>query len=280
MTKVAMIGLGRMGGPMARHVVDAGFEVSLFDISAESLAGFSESVVIVASSPAEAALAADVACIVVFNDAQTIEVVSGNNGVLTTMQPGSVVTIHSTISPETLRLLADAGTKVGVAVIDAGISGGETGSNAGTLLTMVGGSAEAVALASPTLMAFSKEIIHAGELGAGLALKLARNATGYICMAAVHEAMQIATGAGIALSVLQHTIAETGVFDQALSPFMLGGPSPLTDNDPQSLRDLLLHLQSLGEKDLDQALNLACELGEDLPVTTATRQSFHSVTRL
>ncbi|MEJ6512401.1 MAG: NAD(P)-dependent oxidoreductase [Actinomycetota bacterium] len=280
MTKVAMIGLGRMGGPMARHVIEAGFEVSLFDISAASLEQFSESVATVALSPADAARAADLACIVVFDDAQTIEVVCGSTGVLTTMQPGSVVTIHSTISPETLRLLADAGTKVGVAVIDAGISGGETGSNAGTLLTMIGGSEDAVALASPALMAFSKEIIHAGELGAGLALKLARNATGYICMAAVHEAMQIATGAGVALSVLQHTIAETGVFDQALSPFMLGGPSPLTDNDPQSLRDLLLHLQSLGEKDLDQALNLAGELGEDLPVTTATRQSFHSVTRL
>jgi len=280
MTKVAMIGLGRMGGPMARHVIEAGFEVSLFDVSAASLEQFSESVTAVASSPADAARAADLACIVVFDDAQTIEVVCGSTGVLTTMQPGSVVTIHSTISPETLRLLADAGTKVGVAVIDAGISGGETGSNAGTLLTMVGGSAEAVALASPALKAFSKEIIHAGDLGSGLALKLARNATGYICMAAVHEAMQIASGAGIALSVLQHTIAETGVFDQALSPFMLGGPSPLTDNDPQSLRELLLHLQSLGEKDLDQALNLAEELGEDLPVTTATRQSFHSVTRL
>jgi len=280
MTKVAMIGLGRMGGPMARHVIEAGFEVSLFDVSAASLEQFSESVTAVASSPADAARAADLACIVVFDDAQTIEVVCGSTGVLTTMQPGSVVTIHSTISPETLRLLADAGTKVGVAVTDAGISGGETGSNAGTLLTMVGGSEDVVALASPALMAFSKEIIHAGDLGSGLALKLARNATGYICMAAVHEAMQIASGAGIALSVLQHTIAETGVFDQALSPFMLGGPSPLTDNDPQSLRELLLHLQSLGEKDLDQALNLAEELGEDLPVTTATRQSFHSVTRL
>ena len=280
MTKVAMIGLGRMGGPMARHVIEAGFEVSLFDISAASLEQFSESVAAVASSPADAARAADLACIVVFDDAQTIEVVCGSTGVLTTMQPGSVVTIHSTISPETLRLLAVAGTKVGVTVIDAGISGGETGSSAGTLLTMVGGSAEAVALASPALKAFSKEIIHAGDLGSGLALKLARNATGYICKAAVHEAMQIASGAGIALSVLQHTIAETGVFDQALSPFMLGGPSPLTDNDPQSLRELLLHLQSLGEKDLDQALNLAEELGEDLPVTTATRQSFHSVTRL
>lgn len=280
MTKVAMIGLGRMGGPMAQHVIDAGFEVSLFDISAESLAPFSESGATVASSPADAARAVEVSCIVVFNDAQTIEAVSGTNGVLTTMQPGSVVTIHSTISPETLRHLADAGAEVGVAVIDAGISGGEAGSKAGTLLTMVGGSEDAVDLASPTLMAFSKEIIHAGDLGAGLALKLARNATGYICMAAVHEAMQIASGAGIALSVLQHTIAETGVFDQALSPFMLGGPSPLTDNDPQSLRDLLLHLQSLGEKDLDQALNLAGELGEDLPVTAATRQSFHSVTRL
>ena len=280
MTKVAMIGLGRMGGPMATHAINAGFDVSLFDISAESLERYSEMVATVASSPADASRGADVACIVVFDDAQTIDVVCGSEGVLKTMQPGSVVTIHSTLSPATLRLRADAGAKVGVAVIDAGISGGETGSTAGTLLTMVGGSADAVASASPVLMTFSKEIIHAGELGAGLALKLARNATGYIWMAAVHEAMQIAAGAGVALSVLQHTIGETGVFDQALSPFMLGGPSPLTDNDPQSLRDLLLHLQSLGEKDLDQALALADELGEDLPVTTATRQSFHSVTRL
>lgn len=280
MTRVAMIGLGQMGGPMAACVIGAGFETAVFDVSPDALSRFRDSGVTIATSPAEAARDAVVTCIVVFDDAQALEVVTGEDGVLSTMPPGSVIAIHSTVSPDTIRTLAAAGSGAGVHVIDAGISGGETGATAGTLLTMVGGSVEAVATASPVLMSFSKEVLHAGDLGAGLALKLARNATGYICMAAVHEAMQIAGAAGVSLDVLRHTIAETGVFDQALSPFLMGGPAPLTSEDPDSLRELLTHLRSLGEKDLDQALTLAAELEETIPVTQATRQSFHNVARL
>ena len=280
MTHVAMIGLGRMGGPMAEHVVGSDFVTAVFDVSPDALARFRDHEVRIATSPADAARDAAVACIVVFDDAQAIDVVAGSDGVLSSMPSGSVVAVHSTVSPETIRSLAASGERLGIHVIDAGISGGETGAAAGTLLTMVGGSAEAIDTASPVLMTFSKEVVHAGDLGAGLALKLARNATGYICMAAVHEAMQIACAAGVSLDVLRHTIAETGVFDQALSPFLLGGPAPLQPDDPESMRQLLTHLRSLGEKDLDQSLRLAAELGENVPVTQATRQSFHSVTRL
>jgi 3-hydroxyisobutyrate dehydrogenase-like beta-hydroxyacid dehydrogenase len=92
--------------------------------------------------------------------------------------------------------------------------------------------------------------------------------------------MTIATASGIALDVLQHTIAETGVFDQALSPFLLGGPAPLSEDAPKQLREVLEHLNSLGEKDLDQAIGLAEELNADLPVTKATRSTFHRVARL
>ena len=280
MTRVAMIGLGRMGGPMAEHVIAAGFETSVFDVSDEALARFRDSGSTIAHSPGDAARDALIACIVVFDDAQAIDVVTGSHGVLSSMSPGSVVAIHSTVSPETIRSLAATGNEFGIHVIDAGISGGEAGAAAGTLLTMVGGSSGAIETATPVLMSFSKEVVHAGDLGAGLALKLARNATGYICMAAVHEAMQIACAAGVSLDVLRHTIAETGVFDQALSPFLLGGPAPLTPDDPDSMRQLLNHLRSLGEKDLDQALSLAAELGQTIPVTDATRLAFHSVTRL
>lgn len=280
MTSVAMIGLGRMGGPMAINVINAGFEVSVFDVSHEATSSFSTLNARIAASPSDAALGADVVCIVVFNDEQTTEVLTGRDGVLHSLQPGSVIAIHSTIAPETLRSLTLTASATGVHVIDAGISGGEPGAAAGTLLTMVGGETEAVRLAMPTLEAFSKEVIHAGDLGTGLALKLARNATGYICMSAIHEAMQIASASGVPLDVLQHTISETGVFEQALSPFLLGGPSPLSDTDTGSMRELLTHLCALAEKDLDQALALADELAEDIPVTQATRLSFRHVARL
>lgn len=280
MTNVAVIGLGRMGGPMAINIVEAGLTTSVFDVSSTTYDRFEGRQVRFAASPADAAANTDVACVIVFDDAQTRSVVAGADGLLSTMRPGSVIAIHSTISPETLRQLAEVASERGVTVIDAGISGGEPGAAAGTLLTMVGGPIEAVEIATPALLSFSKEIIHAGELGAGLALKLARNATGYTFMAAIHEAMTIAVASGVALEVLQHTIAETGVFDQALSPFLLGGPAPLTEDAPKQLREVLEHLKSLGEKDLNQALELAAELNAELPITEATRSTFHCVARL
>lgn len=280
MTNVAVIGLGRMGGPMAINIVEAELPTSVFDVSTMAYERFEGRNVRCAVSPADAAIDADVACVVVFDDAQTHSVVAADDGLLASMRPGSVIAIHSTISPETLRHLAALATEHGISVIDAGISGGEPGAAAGTLLTMVGGPADAVEKATPALAPFSKEIIHAGELGTGLALKLARNATGYTFMAAIHEAMTIAAASGVALDVLQHTIAETGVFDQALSPFLLGGPAPLIEDAPKQFRELLEHLKLLGEKDLDQALELAAELDAKLPVTEATRSTFHSVARL
>lgn len=280
MTCVAMIGLGQMGAPMAVNAINAGLDVAVFDVSPDATSAFSDLNARIALSPADAARAADIVCIVVFNDEQTTEVIAGTDGVLTTLRPGAVIAIHSTIAPETVQSLERVARNEGIQVIDAGISGGTSGANAGTLLTMVGGPKDAVTKAMPALNSFSKEVIHAGALGAGLALKLARNAAGYICMSAMHEAMQIAASSGVPLDVLQHTIAETGVFEQALSPFLFGGPAPLSDADSDSLREILSHLCALGEKDLDQALALAEALGVVVPVTETTRRTFHSVARL
>jgi len=278
--KVAVLGVGRMGAPMAGHLVDAGHEVRVFDISAEAVALLVKRGAIAAASPAEAAQDADVVCVVVFDDAQAIEVISGPAGVFSTLKSGAVVAVHTTVGIDTIRTLADLGDRQGVAIVDAGISGGEEGSQAGTLLTMVGGPDDAIERVTPILMTFSKDVIHAGGVGAGMALKLSRNATGYVMMAAVHEAMTLAASAGVDLALLRRTIDETGVFAQALSPFALGGPGVLPDDAPESFRSLLEHVRSLGEKDLDQALDLAMHNEVDLPVTGLARERFASVMRL
>lgn len=278
--KVAVIGLGRMGGPIAGHLVDAGFEVRVFDIATDAVAALVARGALAAESPAEAAREARVVCVVVFDDAQATEVIAGPTGVLTTVAAGAVIAVHTTVGIDTIRALAATAAQHGASVVDAGISGGEEGSQAGTLLTMVGGPDDAIERVTPVLMAFSKDVIHAGEVGAGMALKLARNATGYVMMAAVHEAMTLAASAGVDLALLRRTIDETGVFAQALAPFALGGPEPLPDDAPESFRSLLDHVRSLGEKDLDQALDLASHTGVALPVVQRSRETFEQVVRL
>jgi 3-hydroxyisobutyrate dehydrogenase-like beta-hydroxyacid dehydrogenase len=99
-------------------------------------------------------------------------------------------------------------------------------------------------------------------------------------MAAVHEAMALASGAGVDLALLRRTLDETGVFAQALAPFALGGPDLLQTDAPDGFRSMLEHVRSLGEKDLDQALDLAAHLGVSLPVTRNSRENFARVMRL
>jgi 3-hydroxyisobutyrate dehydrogenase len=278
--RVAVIGLGQMGGPIADCLLAAGHTVSVFDISPDAIAHRVAKGARAATSASDAATGATFVSIVVFNDSQLVDVTTGPDGVLRSLDPNAVVAIHTTASLATILRVAQEAHESGVSVIDAGVSGGEEGATNGTLLTMVGGAEDAVVRARPALMSFSKEVVHAGPIGAGMALKLARNAAGYIMMAAVHEAMVLARAADVDLALLNHVIQETGVFAQALAPFVLGGPSPLGADDPESLRTMLDHLRNLGEKDLQQALALASDLKVEIPVTNLVGTEFHSVARL
>jgi len=279
-TTVAVIGLGRMGGSIADHIIAAGHDVRVYDIADDAVAPRVAAGATASNSPADAARGAQFVNVIVFDDVQATAVVAGPDGVLMTLEPGAVVCIHTTVSLDTIHDLAARAEARGVFVLDAGISGGEDGAAAGTLLTMVGGPADPVDRARPVLLAFSKEVLHPGPLGAGMALKLARNAAGYMMMAAVHEAMELAAASGVDLALLQHTIAETGVLQQALAPFALGGPGPMDATAPDGLRTILEHTKRLAEKDLDQALDLAARTGATVPVIKTVREHFHRVVRL
>lgn len=273
-----MIGLGQMGGPMADHVIDAGHTVAVYDIAEGAVASRVAKGARRASSPADAAVAAEVVSIVVFDDDQLLEVCCGPDGVLMTLDAGATIAIHTTATVDTIRAVAAAAEDVGVAVIDAGISGGETGARAGTLMLLVGGDSGAVAHATPVIDSFAKDIVHAGPLGTGMALKLARNSVGYAWMCAVHDAMEIAVGAGVDPALLRHALEGTGAFEQALVVTGLGGPEPFPSDSPTIA--MFDHVAKLADKDLEHALALAAEVGRRVPVLEVSRAEFRRAVRL
>ena len=163
-------------------------------------------------------------------------------------------------------------------LIDAGISGGEVGSQAGTLVTMVGGDRRVVAVARPVLESFSKEVVHAGPLGSGMALKIARNLVGYIHDGRGHEGMLLARAAGVDLADLEHVLRETNMDAQVYAPFASGGPEAFRRMRPRSSEPSCRTLSRLGEKDLDNALGARpprstcrCRITRGHPCASSTR---------
>lgn len=276
--KVACIGLGQMGGPIADHVIAAGFDVAVVDLNEQAVAARVANGATAAATPAQAAIDADVISITVFSDAQLLEVVSGANGVLQTAKSGAVIAIHTTALVETIRLLSEQAAAKNVGVVDAGISGGESGAKNGTLLLLVGGDPEHVESVQPVLSTFAKEVVYAGPLGTGMALKLARNAIGYAWMLAVHEAMEFAVRAGVDPKLIRHAIEQAAVFDQALVPLNLGGPEPFPADAPGL--EMFHHTVNLAQKDLENAIALAQSVGGSVPLLELTQLQFAKAVRL
>jgi 3-hydroxyisobutyrate dehydrogenase-like beta-hydroxyacid dehydrogenase len=278
---VGMIGLGHMGGHMADHVTAAGYDTRAFDLSAAALDARVAAGATRTTSPADAATGADMIGIIVFDDAQVRAVLDGPDGVLSVVKPGAVITVHSTVKVESIHEFAALAAAAGAHLIDAGISGGEVGSHAGTLVTMVGGADDVVERARPVLDTFSKEVVHAGPLGSGMALKITRNLVGYIIMTAAHEGLVLARAAGLEAATLEHVLRGTSeaLEAQLYAPFVFGGPEPLPADASAEQRHFMAQIALLGEKDLDDALDLAAAHGVSLPMGEGARQRFDAVMR-
>lgn len=278
--RVAMVGLGRMGGPMADRVIRAGHDVRVVDVSAAAVAPRVAAGARAFESAAEACAGAQVVALVVFDDAQVVDVLTGTGGVLSVLEPGAVVVVHTTVTLDTIEALAPLAAARGVHLLDAGISGGEPGATAGTLVVMVGGDPAGLAAARPVLDTYSAELVHAGPQGTGMALKLARNAVGYMMMAAVHEGLRLATSAGVDADALRHVLEVTDLPAMIYTPFDIGGPEPLAADAPAELHQAMAHTVRLGRKDLAQALALADRVAVPMPAAVATRAEMSEIMRL
>ncbi|WP_045875744.1 NAD(P)-dependent oxidoreductase [Pseudofrankia sp. DC12] len=175
MTKVGFIGLGSQGEPMARRIVDAGFPLTVWARRPAAVEPFADTAATTAATPAELGAASDIVGICVVADVDVTDVVLRPDGVLAGMDAGGLLMLHSTIHPDTCRLIADAAADRGVAVIDAPVSGGRPAAAAGRMSVMVGGTDEDVARARPVLETFADPLLHLGPLGSGQVAKLLNN---------------------------------------------------------------------------------------------------------
>ena len=194
---VGFIGLGNMGMGMAGNLLKAGFPVVGFDIRNEVREKFRGLGGQAAGSPLEVAQKARVSVLVVLNFSQIEDVVLGKQGMKEGLREGDLLIVSSTIAPSQIRSLGEKLEAHGVQVLDAPISGGKEGAEAGTLSLMVGGNKESYERCLPLLQAMGKNIYYLGALGNGLSLKLVNNLLVAVNNLAVAEAVSLGTKAGL-----------------------------------------------------------------------------------
>ncbi|WOF42099.1 NAD(P)-dependent oxidoreductase [Sphingopyxis indica] len=171
--RIAFIGTGVMGGPMAGHLVKAGHSVTVYNRTrAKADAWAAKYGGNAAATPAEAAKGADAVLACVGNDDDLAEVTLGTNGAFDAMKAGAAFVDHTTVSARIARRLADEAGARGLLSVDAPVSGGESGAQAGKLSIMCGGSDAAFAAAQPVMRAYAARIVHIGGPGAGQTTKM------------------------------------------------------------------------------------------------------------
>lgn len=267
-SKYGYIGLGNMGAPMAKRLVNWSGGLIVFDVRAEAMVPFVEAGATAAGGVADVA-AADIISVTVLNDEQVRDVV----GELATLAgPGTVIAIHSTISDATAVELAEQLAPKGIHVIDAPVSGGGKAAENGELAVMIGAPREVYEQVKPAFKQWASLVIHAGEPGAGTRMKLARNMLTFTSYAAACEAMKLAEAAGLDLQALGRVVRHTDA--------LTGGPGAIMvrDNmhqlDPGHwLYDAFTHTRGLGEKDLSLALALGKSADVDLPLAQLALQN-------
>jgi 3-hydroxyisobutyrate dehydrogenase len=259
--RVGFVGLGNIGKPMALRLA-GGFDLRVHDVVAEPVAELVAAGATEAGSVAEVA-DVDVLCVMVRDDEQ----VRGVAADVHAAGVAPVLVLHSTVAPGTPAELE----ALGVRVLDAPVSGGPMGAADGSLAIMVGGDDAAYAVAEPVLARMGGKVLHAGPLGAGTRMKLARNLIHFVAFTAVTEAQRLAEASGLDLVALGEVVRHTDA--------ITGGPGAIMYRDttaPLATGDfwygVLDHVRALGEKDLSYAIELAGTLGVDVPLAQLSRE--------
>jgi 3-hydroxyisobutyrate dehydrogenase-like beta-hydroxyacid dehydrogenase len=258
--RVGFVGLGNIGRPMALRLTD--LDVRVHDVRPEPVAVLVEAGAAAAGSVAELA-DADLVCVMVRDDDQVRSVAAE----LLASGGSPVVAVHSTVAPSTPAELE----ALGLRVLDAPVSGGPMGAADGKLAIMVGGDEAAYTVAEPVLARMGSKVAHAGPVGAGTRMKLARNLIHFVAFTAVTEAQRLAEACGLDLVALGEVVRHTDA--------ITGGPGAIMYRDTTAPLEhddfwwgVLDHVRALGEKDLTFAIELAVTLGVDVPLAQLSRE--------
>ena len=223
--RVGFIGLGIMGKPMAKNLMEAGYELVLYNRTRQKAGELAkESGAGVAESPKEVAESSDVIITMLPGPPQVEEVVAGEEGVLEGIKEGSLLVDMSTSSPVLARKLARIARERGVGMLDAPVSGGDVGAIEGTLSIMVGGDEEDFERAKPLFEVMGKTVTHVGPSGTGQVVKAANQVVVALTIEAVSEALVLGSAGGVSpekvLDVLSGGLAGNKVMEVKREKFL------------------------------------------------------------
>nr|WP_299239973.1 3-hydroxyisobutyrate dehydrogenase [uncultured Halomonas sp.] len=273
--KIAFIGLGNMGTPMATNLVNAGHEVVVFDLVESAIQTLKTAGAQSAASAAEAARGAEVILSMLPAGAHVKGLYLGREdqpGLLDALDGKPLIIDASTIAPEDARLVAEAARERGLSYLDAPVSGGVGGAKAGTLTFIVGGDEAGFEQAKPVLEAMGKNVFHAGVSGAGQVAKICNNMLLSILMSGTAEALSLGVKNGLDPEVLSEIMKQSSGGNWALNVY---NPWPgVMENAPASNDYQGGFLVDLMTKDLGLAWQMALESRAAIPMGSQARNLY------
>ena len=205
-SRIAILGVGIMGGGMAGRLLSAGFPLTIYNRNREKAKPFVDAGAELAGSPREAASRSEIVISMVADDSASRAMWLGENGALAGASPGTVLIESSTLTVRWIRELADTAARQGYELLDAPVTGSKLQAACGELLFLVGGSDRALSIAKPVLSVLGRDMVHFGPTGSGAVMKLINNFLSGVQAASLAEATAFITASGIdhdkALSVL------------------------------------------------------------------------------
>ena len=266
--KVGFIGLGIMGRPMAKNLIDAGYDLVVYNRTREKAEELASDGATVAGSPKEVAEQSDIIITMLPDSPQVEEVLAREGGVLEGVEDGALIVDMSTISPVVTEELSEKAKEKGASMLDAPVSGGDVGAIDGTLAIMVGGSEEDFDRAKPLFEVMGKTVTHVGPSGTGQVVKAANQIVVALTIEAVSEALVLGSKGGVApekiLDVLSGGLAGNKVMEVKREKML--------DHSFEPGFRIELH-----HKDLGIALAAGREYGVTLPVTAIVDQMLETL---
>ena len=257
--KIGFIGLGIMGKPMAKNLIKAGCNLIVYDVNTEAVDELVSAGALRGTSSKDVALKAEIIMTMLPNSPHVKEVVLGKDGVLEGAKPGTIIVDLSSIAPLASKEIALICKQKDIEMLDAPVSGGEPKAIDGTLAIMVGGSEKAFEQVKELLLIMGSTATYVGEIGSGNVTKLANQIIVALNIAAMSEALVLATKAGVdpekVFNAIRGGLAGSTVLN-AKAPMVLNG-------DFKPGFRLELHI-----KDLTNALDTAHEIGAPIPLTS------------
>ncbi len=269
MKTIGFVGLGDMGMGITKNLLKSGFKVKGFDLRKDRLKNFAEAGGEPVKSCAEAGENVDAAFVMVLNGSQVKSVILGENGLLETMRPGSIIIITATIGRKDIKDVESSIKEKGIKMVDSGVSGGRNGANAGTLTLMVATEHDVFEECQDLFNAIGKNIHYVGEeIGMGQVVKSCLQALIGVTFEGIFETLALGAKAGVKPEVLYNVISTTGV----------GGPLFQSTTKlimERKFKNTGSHIGTM-HKDLGITMSLAKECGVPMFATSIAMEMFQA----